>query len=76
MALDKGVILELLEKAFVGADIKLTDYAGDSDHSELEIKHSAFAGLSKVQQHKLIYAALGKYVGNELHAISIKSAVS
>lgn len=75
MALDKKVILELLENAFGGADIKLIDCTGDSNHYELEIRHKSFAGLSKVQQHKLVYSALGRYIGNELHAISIKSSV-
>ncbi|MFV9927001.1 MAG: BolA/IbaG family iron-sulfur metabolism protein [Candidatus Midichloria sp.] len=27
-----------------------------------------------MQQHKMVYNALGKYIGNELHAISIKSS--
>ena len=76
MALDRKVIVDLLEKAFIGADIKLTDYEGDSNHYELEIKHRSFVGLSKIQQHRLVYDALGKYVGNELHAISIKSSIN
>ena len=74
MALDKEIILGLLQKAFEGAEIELIDYAGDSDHYELEIKHKSFEGISKLQQHKMVYNALGKYIGNELHAISIKSS--
>ncbi|AEI88450.1 MAG: DNA-binding global transcriptional regulator BolA, affects cell shape, cell division and biofilm formation [Candidatus Midichloria mitochondrii] len=74
MALDKGVILELLRKAFDGAEIELVDYAGDNDHYELKIKHKSFEGMSRLRQHKMVYSALGRYVGNELHAISIKSS--
>lgn len=42
MALDKEIILGLLQKAFEGAEIELIDYAGDSDHYELKIKHKSF----------------------------------
>ena len=71
MALEKEIILELLLKSFPNAEIELEDYAGDSNHYELNIKHTSFAGISKIQQHKLVYKALGSYVGNELHAIAL-----
>ena len=76
MALDRKIILDLLERAFVGSEIELISYAGDNDHYELKIKHESFLNHSMIQQHKMIYKALGSYVGNELHALSIKSVTS
>ena len=73
MAIDRESILSLLHKAFDGAAIELIDH-GDGDHYDLSIKYNGFAGLSKIQQHKAIYNALGSCVGNELHALSIKSS--
>jgi stress-induced morphogen len=73
MALAREVILELLAKSFPNATVDLEDYAGDSNHYELKIIDSSFTGLSKIQQHKLVYKALGEYVGNELHAIALQT---
>lgn len=73
MAVDKKQLMTLLENAFPGAFIELNDYAGDQNHYELVIKHHSLVGLSKVHQHRMIYEKIGAIVGNELHALSIKT---
>ena len=74
MPLERKVILELLQEAFPGAEVVLVDSAGDQDHYELSIKHSSFRGFSKLQQHRMVYQALGSCVGTQLHAISITTS--
>jgi stress-induced morphogen len=73
MAIDTDQIKEKLEKAFKEAEILLEDYMGDGNHYRLEIKHSSFKDRSILEQHKMVYEALGDCVGNDLHAITIST---
>ena len=63
-----------LRAAFPDADIRIDDLAGDGDHYRARIVSNAFKGLSKVRQHKLVYAALEGRVGGELHALALETA--
>ena len=42
-------------------------------HVRLHIASARFAGLSAVQRHRLVYAALGDLVGGEIHALGIEA---
>lgn len=55
------------------AEIRFTDLAGDGDHWQATIVSVAFSGLSRVQQHKLVYDAVGADMGTTLHAFSFKT---
>ena len=46
---------------------------GDGAHFEAVIVSPAFAGLSRVRQHQLVYAALGERMREEIHALSMKT---
>jgi len=63
-----------LRAAFPGAEIAIDDLAGDGDHYRARITSSAFAGLSRIRQHQLVYAALKGKVGGELHALALETA--
>jgi len=62
-----------LKTAFPDAEIRIDDLAGDNDHYKARIVSSAFAGLSRVRQHQLVYAALKGKVGGELHALALET---
>ena len=63
-----------LRDGFPDAEIEITDLAGDGDHYKARIVSTAFAGLNRVKQHQLVYAALkGKMVG-ELHALALETS--
>ncbi len=64
-----------LRAAFPDADIQIDDLAGDGDHYRARIVSAAFKGLSRVHQHKLVYAALQGRMGGELHALALETAV-
>jgi stress-induced morphogen len=63
-----------LRDAFPDAEIVIDDLAGDGDHYRARIVSTAFAGLSRVKQHQLVYAALKGKVGGELHALALETS--
>ena len=63
-----------LRAAFPDADIAIEDLAGDGDHYRARITSAAFAGLPRVRQHQLVYAALKGKVGGALHALALETA--
>ena len=68
--------LELdLRDAFPDAEIDITDLAGDGDHYKARIVSAAFAGLNRVRQHQLVYAALKGKMGGALHALALETVV-
>lgn len=64
-----------LREAFPDAEIAIDDLAGDGDHYRARIVSPVFAGLSRVKQHQLVYAALKGKVGGELHALALETSV-
>jgi stress-induced morphogen len=63
-----------LTEAFPDAEIAIDDLAGDGDHYRARIVSSAFAGLARVRQHQLVYAALKGRMGGELHALALETS--
>ena len=53
------------------AKIEIKDLMGDNNHYSAIIVSKLFVGLSKIEQHKLVYKSLKGKMGNELHALSI-----
>ena len=64
-------IKELIKEAIPDASIEIKDLMGDNNHYSAVIKSKMFNGLSKIDQHKLVYKSLKGKMGNELHALSI-----
>ena len=71
MAMAADEIERLIGEALPGAAITIRDLAGDGDHYAAHVVAPQFAGQSRVQQHKLVYAALGGRMGAELHALQV-----
>ena len=63
-----------LYEAFPDAEIVIDDLAGDGDHYRARIVSAAFAGLSRVRQHQLVYAALKGKMGGDLHALALETS--
>lgn len=68
-------IERMICEALPGAVVTIRDLAGDDDHFAAHVVAPQFAGQSRVQQHKLVYAALGGRMGGELHALQVTTAV-
>tara|TARA_B100001123_G_C15310396_1_gene1024121 strand:+ start:10 stop:240 length:231 start_codon:yes stop_codon:yes gene_type:complete len=73
MSLKLEEIENLIKKAIPDAEIAIQDTAGDENHYSATIKSKIFAGKSKIEQHKLVYKALGDKMGNELHALALNT---
>ena len=56
-----------------GLDVTHLEVTGDGAHFEAVIVSPAFAGLTRVRQHQLVYAALGERMKVEIHALSMKT---
>jgi len=68
-------ITGLIEQALPGAVVEMTDLAGDNDHWAAKVTAPQFAGKNRVQQHKLVYEALGDRMGGTLHALQLTTAI-
>ena len=74
MAMDAGEIERLIKEDFPDAQVTIEDLRGDGDHYAAFVVSSAFAGKTRIQQHKMVYAALKGRMGNELHALALQTA--
>ena len=75
MAMDPGEIKALIKAAFPDADVDIQDLAGDGNHYAAHVATKAFEGMSRVQQHQMVYKALKGKMGGELHALALQTSV-
>jgi stress-induced morphogen len=61
--------------AFPDARVEVTDLTGTHDHFEAVVVAPAFGGRSRVEQHRLVYAALGELMNGEIHALALTTRV-
>ncbi len=66
---------QLIKQALPDAQITISDLRGDGDHYAAHIISHAFAGKTRVQQHKMVYDALKGGMGDELHALALQTSV-
>ncbi len=57
--------------AFPGARIDVTDLTGTQDHFQAVVVAREFDGKSRVDQHKMVYAALGELMDGAIHALAL-----
>jgi stress-induced morphogen len=72
--MDPTEIEQLIKAKFPDATIQIQDLAGDGDHYAARVESSAFKGKSRVQQHQMVYDALGGRMGGVLHALALTTA--
>ena len=71
MPLPEKEIKNLIMESIPDAIIEIKDLMGDNNHYSALIKSKVFNGLTKIEQHKIVYKALKGKMGDELHALSI-----
>ena len=76
MAMAAAEIEELIRAGIPDASVEITDLAGDGDHYAARVTSASFAGLSRVKQHKAVYAALGDRMGGVLHALQLTTVIA
>ncbi len=75
MAMPAAEIESLIRAALPDATVTITDLAGDGDHYAAHVISAQFTGKPRVQQHQMVYAALGGRMGGVLHALQLTTAV-
>lgn len=75
MGMQQDDLKAMIEAAFPDASVSITDLAGDNDHYAAHVVSESFRGLTRVAQHKAVYAALGGRMGGELHALQLTTGV-
>ena len=73
MAMNLNEIESLIKEAMPDAVVEIQDLAGDGNHYSATITSSQFSGKSKIEQNKIVYNSLKGRMGNELHALAIKT---
>lgn len=74
MAMAATEIEALIRAAFPTAKIEINDLRGDGDHYAAVVIAEEFRGKNRVQQHQMVYAALGGRMGGELHALALQTS--
>ena len=73
MAMNVKELEALIKEAFPDAIVEIQDLAGDENHYSATVISSQFAGKSKIEQHKMVYSSLKGKMGNQLHALALKT---
>ena len=73
MAIDENTLKEMIKESIPDAKISIKDLRGDGDHYSATVTSKAFKGKSKIEQHKMVYDSLNGKMGNELHALMLKT---
>jgi stress-induced morphogen len=68
-------IRERIEAAIPGARAEVQDTTGGGDHFAATVAAEAFAGLSRIEQHRLVYDVFGAEIGGPIHALSLKTTL-
>ena len=73
MALSIDEIKKHILEAIPDASREIKDLMGDNNHYSAVIKSKVFKGMNTIEQHKLVYKSLKGKMGNELHALALKT---
>ncbi len=63
----------IIEDGIPGARVAVTDLTGTRDHYRVEVVSDAFADKSLVQQHQMVYRAVGPHMTQAVHALQIRT---
>jgi len=69
-----GELETRIQSAIPGSQARVEDLTGGGDHFRAEVVSDRFAGLSRIEQHQLVYSIFGADIGGPIHALSIKTS--
>ena len=73
MPIEQKKLESLIAEKFPESKILVEDLAGDNNHYSVTIESTKFNGLSRIQQHQLVYQSLDGLMDAELHAMQLKT---
>jgi stress-induced morphogen len=62
-----------IESAIPGARADVTDLTGTGDHFRAVVVADEFSSLSRIEQHRRVYAVFGAEIGGPIHALSLET---
>jgi len=62
-----------IEAAIPGARADVLDLTGGGDHFRATVVAAEFASLSRIEQHRRVYAVFGSEIGGPIHALSLET---
>ncbi len=62
-----------IEAAIPGARAEVSDLTGGGDHFRASVIAPDFANLSRIEQHRRVYAVFGAEIGGPIHALSLET---
>jgi stress-induced morphogen len=74
MGMPAAEIESMILAAIPGAQVEITDLAGDENHYAARVVSESFRGQPRIKQHQAVYAALGGRMGGVLHALQLTTA--
>ena len=69
--MDSTTIAQMILKGLPDADVTVT--GDDGVHFEAVVRCAEFAGKPTLARHRMVYATLGKLMGNEIHALGLRT---
>lgn len=75
MVMTGADIENLIKRTFPDAQIEVVDTVGDGNHWSARVVSAAFRGKTRIQQHQMVYGAIGSQMGGELHALALQTVV-
>ena len=69
--MDSTTIAQMILKGLPDADVTVS--GDDGVHFEAVIRCESFAGKSTLARHRMVYATLGELMGNEIHALGLRT---
>ena len=73
--MDPAQLKSLIETGIPGSQVSVQDLTGTRDHFSVQVISKAFAGKSLVEQHQMVYRAVGQELTNAVHALQVHTAV-
>ena len=73
MPLSKEELEKYIKESIPDSTVIIEDLRGDGDHYNATVISKSFEGKTKIEQHKMVYDSLNGKMGNELHALMLKT---
>ena len=73
MPLSKEDLEKYIKESIPDSTVIIEDLRGDGDHYSATVISKSFEGKTKIEQHKMVYESLNGKMGNELHALMLKT---
>lgn len=69
--MDSATIEQMIRDGMPEADVRVS--GEDGTHFEAVVICSSFEGMPTIKRHRMVYATLGSKMGNEIHALGLRT---